>query len=240
MDVQRWTERKSRLAVLDGFEFFTLCRRVDVPAGEAVDFDYISFTVWENKKSFNAWRTGEAFKEAHGGGSLWGFVSMIVTSLSILKGPPKPAFYEGLRAERVAAQEQPEVVEGWRSIESDGVKPLPAECYVEGHKYVVLPGQAAAFEAAYAAQERELSALPGFRFQSLLRRDAGKGEKKGHGDDPGMDADGVNYMAVSIWQDKAAFEQAKEQMEGLKIKSAELVKYQPQPIYYEGMLVLEN
>eukprot|EP00958_Prasinococcus_capsulatus_P013996 scaffold1457_cov350-Prasinococcus_capsulatus_cf.AAC.3 len=47
---KRWAERKSRLAVLDGFEFFTLCRRVDVAPGEEVDFDYISFTVWDSKK----------------------------------------------------------------------------------------------------------------------------------------------------------------------------------------------
>ena len=30
---KRWAERKSRLAVLDGFRFFTLMRRVEGPPG---------------------------------------------------------------------------------------------------------------------------------------------------------------------------------------------------------------
>jgi hypothetical protein len=29
--------------------------------------NYVSFTIWQEKKHFNAWRGGEAFKEAHGG-----------------------------------------------------------------------------------------------------------------------------------------------------------------------------
>jgi len=261
---KRWAERKSRLAVLDGFEFFTLCRRVDVAPGEEVDFDYISFTVWDSKKAFNAWRTGEAFKEAHGGGTLWGFVSMLVTSLTILKGPPKPAFYEGLQAERKRAASQPEVVEGWRTVAADGVNPLAAECYVRGLKYAVQPGQEGAFEAAYlSAPAPSASAQPGFRFGALLRRDVKLGAKreeeeqqeqqqqqqqgktkktKGHGDDPGMDADGVSYMAVSVWDSKEAFLSAQppaeeEQEEGAA--PAALLLRAPQPVFYEGVLVLE-
>jgi hypothetical protein len=51
---------------------------VDTEEGEEVDFNYMSLTLWSDKKSFNAWRSGEAFKEAHGGGTLFGFVDMLV------------------------------------------------------------------------------------------------------------------------------------------------------------------
>ena len=34
----------------------------------AEEFNYSSFTVWNDKANFDAWRKGEAFKEAHGGG----------------------------------------------------------------------------------------------------------------------------------------------------------------------------
>lgn len=106
---KRWADRKSRLAELDGFQFFALLRRVDTKEGEEVwrpasmlhhkfvlrklremmclhclqvDFNYMSMTLWADKKSFNAWRTGEAFKEAHGGGTLFGFVDMLVLQRS--------------------------------------------------------------------------------------------------------------------------------------------------------------
>ena len=72
---KRWADRKSSLKVLDGFRFFTLLRRADdVQLNDRpVEYaqgtaDYMSMTVWETKKNFNSWRTGYAFKEAHGGG----------------------------------------------------------------------------------------------------------------------------------------------------------------------------
>jgi hypothetical protein len=37
----------------------------------------------------------DAFKEAHGGGGLSGFVGLLTTALFILDGGPKPAFYDG-------------------------------------------------------------------------------------------------------------------------------------------------
>ena len=99
---KRWAERKSRLANLDGFRFFTLMRRVEgmggppKPADADEEYDYVSLTIWEDKSGFDAWRTGEAFKEAHGGGTIFGFVEMLVSSMMVLKGGPKPAFYDGL------------------------------------------------------------------------------------------------------------------------------------------------
>ena len=73
---KRWADRKSSLKILEGFRFFTLLRRADDVElnGKKVEYeddtpDYMSMTVWETKKNFNSWRTGYAFKEAHGGGT---------------------------------------------------------------------------------------------------------------------------------------------------------------------------
>ena len=89
---KRWADRKSSLKVLDGFRFFTLLRRADdvelngsPVAYEEGTSDYMSMTVWETKKNFNSWRTGFAFKEAHGGGSIAGFLSAVVGSMMVLK-----------------------------------------------------------------------------------------------------------------------------------------------------------
>lgn len=83
---QRWATRKSRLATLDGFRYFHLMRRVTLSSSDGDDEDddnnnsnsvvsydggidkesrqgnYVSFTIWEKKSDFSAWRNGEAFK----------------------------------------------------------------------------------------------------------------------------------------------------------------------------------
>lgn len=57
---KRWADRKSRLADLDGFRFFTLLKRVEEDGSEYASNlgNYVSFTVWENKENFNTWRSG--------------------------------------------------------------------------------------------------------------------------------------------------------------------------------------
>lgn len=83
---QRWATRKSRLAQLDGFKYFHLMRRVVLNDDGSTAYDegtnevssqgnMVSFTVWEKKSDFSAWRSGEAFKEAHGGTSIGAFLS---------------------------------------------------------------------------------------------------------------------------------------------------------------------
>jgi heme-degrading monooxygenase HmoA len=83
---QRWATRKSRLAQLDGFKYFHLMRRVILNEDGTTTYDegndeasaqgnMVSFTVWEKKSDFSAWRSGEAFKEAHGGTSIGAFLS---------------------------------------------------------------------------------------------------------------------------------------------------------------------
>lgn len=89
---QRWATRKSRLAELDGFKYFHLMRRVQISDEaegqqqptlqydggddkESRQGNYVSFTIWDKKSDFSAWRKGDAFKEAHGGTSIGAFLS---------------------------------------------------------------------------------------------------------------------------------------------------------------------
>ena len=84
--------------MLDGFRFFCMLRRVAKRDGSAYedDINYISCTVWENQENFNAWKTGDAFKEAHGGGTVGGIASMLLATAMNTKGKPKAAMWEGL------------------------------------------------------------------------------------------------------------------------------------------------
>jgi heme-degrading monooxygenase HmoA len=90
---KRWADRKSGLAKIDGFRFFTLLRRADdikstdgklntYPEGTP---NYMSMTIWETKENFSFWRTSYAFKEAHGGGSIGGFLSALVSRCNSLQ-----------------------------------------------------------------------------------------------------------------------------------------------------------
>jgi len=97
---QRWATRKSTLLELEGFHWFALLQRVppsgDNPAPYSDDYSYVSFTIWGNKKNFNSWRNGVAFKEAHGGNSPFDFFKMVINGFMTSKGPPKPAFWHAV------------------------------------------------------------------------------------------------------------------------------------------------
>ena len=108
--------------------------------------NYVSFTIWKEKKHFNAWRGGEAFKEAHGGTSLFAFVTTMVKSALVLQGAPKPAFYDGLLHQSTIPDQLPETVNGWRSVTADGENLLPAEAFVAMNQFFVSPSNAVAFE----------------------------------------------------------------------------------------------
>jgi len=255
---QRWATRKSRLASLEGFKYFQLMRRVklsdDAPDYESDPFDYVSFTIWDQKRHFNAWRAGEAFKEAHGGTSLTAFIGAMVSSLRVLKGAPRPAFYDGLLMQSTVPATVPTTVDGWRAdVEADGVASLPAECFVAMNKFVVLPGQEAAFEQRWAARKSQLSKCDGFVSFSMLRRDA---KAKGHGVAP-LSEDEPNYTSCTIWRDRAAFDawrsgQAFGQAHGQKPassaggdaaeapKPAPMWARPPSPVFYEGVLVISS
>ena len=207
---KRWADRKSRLAQLPGFRFFTLLRRISIPVtqtanAEAVTINagdmyvdegsfgnYISLTIWETKANFDAWRTGDAFKEAHGGGGIIDFIKLLSTALFILDGAPKPAFYDALLpvvGEKLAFESEG----GWRTIAADGKSFLSPEVFVSQNRFSVVEGQEVAFEKRWGSRESRLQEVPGFVGFFLLRRDASKAD------------DGYNYIATTLWKDQEAF-----------------------------------
>lgn len=237
---KRWAERKSRLANLDGFRFFTLMRRVEnspggppMPPSAEEEYDYVSLTIWEDKSGFDAWRTGEAFKEAHGGGTIFGFAEMLISSLLVLKGGPKPAFYDGLLpVVKPPPEDAPwKAVGGWRDVPADGVNPLDTDVFVAMNRFKVLEGKEEAFENRWAARESTLKDMDGFLTFLLLRRDALKAE------------DGFNYSTLTVWRNRAAFDawrasSANKNAHAKAEESAPMFDGPPSPVMYEGVLAL--
>ena len=262
---QRWATRKSRLASLDGFKYFHLMRRVKLPEdGGPAMYDqgteegstlgnYVSFTIWEKKSHFSAWRKGDAFVEAHGGSSIVDFLSTMISSAMVLKGPPRPAFYDGLmlQSTKPEAESIPETVDGWRSVEADGTNILPSECFVACNQFFVPQENAAAFEQRWASRKSKLQECEGFVAFSMLRRD---GTAKGHGTSP-VDSSEPTYMSTTIWKDQASFEMWRK---GMAFREAHggkgevkpddqkadppvpLWSRPPQPVFYEGTLVITS
>lgn len=248
---QRWTKRKSRLATLPGFKYFQLMRRVKLNEGDSFpdNFDYVSLTVWADKKSFNLWRQGDAFKEAHGGTSVWAFTKTMVQSLRVLKTAPAPAFYDGLLQLSNPPTVSGEIVDGWRTIEADGKQTLTAESFVATNQFYVPPENGPAFEARWAGRESSLKDLDGFVSFSLLRRD---GRAKGHGIKP-LEPTEATYQSTTIWRDRKAFQawrdgqsfkNAHGEKEGGDEKPAAPPKplwtKPPTPVFYEGVLVISS
>jgi heme-degrading monooxygenase HmoA len=257
---KRWATRKSRLATLEGFRYFHLMRRVTLDDDGTNTYDegdsedtafgnYVSFTIWEKKSHFSTWRKGEAFKEAHGGTSIGAFVSTMVNSALILRGPPRPAFYDGLLLHTNPVDKLPEIVDGWRSVEADGINVLPAECFIACNQFFVPPENAAAFEKRWAERESKLQGCDGFVAFSMLRRD---GQAKGHGVQPVTSGE-PTYQSATIWRDRKAFDgwrtgQAFQQSHGQSSKQGEapsqppapLWSRPPQPVFYEGTLVIST
>lgn len=257
---QRWANRKSRLATLEGFKYFHLMRRVDPDQeGEYLSTDkngetmgnYVSFTIWEKKSHFSAWRTGEAFKEAHGGTSIGAFVSTMVSSALILKGAPRPAFYDGLLLQSMTPENVPKVVDGWRSITGDDNGILPSECFVACNQFFVPSQNAVTFEQRWANRESKLKDCPGFIGFTMMRRDIKS--NKGHGTVP-MDSNSEpTYVSTTLWKDQASFQawressnfskshgnnKPKEDQKPAAEKPKPLWTKPPVPVFYEGKLVI--
>jgi len=243
---KRWADRQSRLGLLDGFRFFCMMRRVEGKEPAEDDINYISCTVWDDKPSFDAWKAGDAFKEAHGGGTLGGIASMLVATARNTKGKPKAAMWEGLLP--VSGGTAPEATPGgWRQVEADGSTTLEGEAFLAMNRFSVTPGGEAAFEARFAARESTLAQYEGFKAFLLLRRD-------------GSDPDGFTHSTWSVWRDRAAFEawQGSEQRAGKPGPQAAAAPEggkpaggppgggkppfvrKPVPTFYEGILVLES
>jgi heme-degrading monooxygenase HmoA len=258
---KRWATRKSRLATLDGFRFFTLLKRVatvgfDKEAPDYEEGNYVSFTIWQDKPSFDAWRTGDAFKEAHGGGkfNLSGFVGLLTTALFIIKGSPKPAFYDGLLSTTdgylahspllSAANENAEG--GWRKVMADGINEIRPEVFVTQDLYSVKEGMKGQFEQSFSTKlkshkidfpdmtfaERESQGKGdssngdnGMLSFTLLRRDADKAD------------DGVTHAVWRLWTNQAAYDAWKTSFHSPPFLT-ELTSAPPKTALYEGKLTL--
>eukprot|EP00559_Dactyliosolen_fragilissimus_P003992 CAMPEP_0184858204 /NCGR_PEP_ID=MMETSP0580-20130426/3328_1 /TAXON_ID=1118495 /ORGANISM="Dactyliosolen fragilissimus" /LENGTH=316 /DNA_ID=CAMNT_0027354229 /DNA_START=155 /DNA_END=1105 /DNA_ORIENTATION=+ len=261
----RWANRKSRLASLQGFRYFHLMRRVVID-NETSTYDngknnndmsgnYVSFTIWDKKSDFSRWRKGDAFKEAHGGTSLTAFISTMIGSAFVLKGAPRPAFYDGILTQNVIPDPDsvPETVDGWRNVDADGMNVLPAECFVASNQFFVDPDNMAAFEERWSSRKSALKDCHGFVAFSMMRRD---GSAKGHGV-KAVDTDTEpTYLSTTIWKDRASFEAWRNGSSSSKHSTTEnkdpnknndnnnkgrpLWNKPPVPVFYEGTLVISS
>ena len=188
-------------------------------------------TVWDKFDSFDTWKKGSAFKEAHGGGTIGGIAGMLLATAMNTKGKPKTAMWEGLMPVSVVPAAREDAVGGWRRASADGVKTLDGDAFIAMNKFSVLPGREDAFEARFAARESSLSSFAGFGGFMLLRRD----DKAD---------DGFTHSTWSVWKDKASFEawkssEKKPQPSGAAAPPSIFAR-PPVPTYYEGILVLES
>lgn len=237
---KRWADRKSRLGLLDGFRFFCMLRRL--PAKESKehidDINYISCTVWESFANFEAWKTGDAFKEAHGGGTIGGIADMLVATAMNTKGKPKAAMWEGVLPVSMpppGASDSAAPI-AWRDVEADGKAMLDGECFIAMNRFSVKEGMEGAFEERFAQRESTLEQFDGFKGFLLLRRD-------------GSDPDGVTHSTWSVWKDRASFDAwmgAEKKPTGPPAaaegaaKPPPIYAKPPVPTFYEGILVLES
>lgn len=239
---KRWADRKSRLALLPGFRFFTLLRRVS-EFGVEYDDDlgnYVSFTFWEDKPSFDAWRTGEAFKEAHGKGGIMDFIGLLTTALFIIKGSPKPAFYDALLFKAASNEQIANLLpftkaaeNGWRAVAADGENLLNPEIFLVQNRFKVTEGKELDFEKVWAERESRLSEEEGFLCFSMIRRDATKAD------------DGFNYISTTLWRGKEDFMRWRNS-DSFKLShkaagdstAPKLYDESPKLAFYEGKLTL--
>jgi len=249
---KRWADRQSRLGLLEGFRFFCMLRRVERDGPNARPYDddvnYISCTVWEEQKDFDAWKSGDAFKEAHGGGTIGGIASMLLATAQNTKGKPKAAMWEGLLPVSMPPARAATNPSGWRQVQADGVSMLDGECFVAMNRFTVEPGCEPAFEERFASRESTLEERDGFKGFLLLRRD-------------GTDPDGYTHSTWSVWRDRAAFNGwrdadkpqskpkssppsresgASDASTPPTTKPPSIYAKPPVPSFYEGILVLES
>ena len=174
----------------------------------------------------------------------------------VLKGAPKPAFYDGLLQQSIVPDAIPETVDGWRNVEANGADILPAECFVACNQFFVPPSNAHEFERRWKNRTSQLKECDGFVSFTLLRRDA---KAKGHGIAP-MGEEEPTYMSCTIWKDRAAFhgwksgtafkeahgsggdggEKKEQQQQQQPPTTTPLWSRPPVPVFYEGTLVISS
>ena len=203
------------------------------------DPNYVSCTIWDTYENFQAWKKGDAFKEAHGGGTIGGVVSMLAATARNTKGKPKPAYWRGLLPEEVPGS-PPVDGEGWRRVEADGENVLRSDCFVAMNRFSVVAGKENAFEGRFASRESSLKEYDGFRGFLLLRRDGGKQPGDGREID-----DGYTHSTFSVWESKENFDtwmsaQKKGKEGDAKKGGPSIFVKPPVPTFYEGILSLES
>ena len=206
---------------------FALFRRInldgtDLTEEQNEDFNYTSMTLWQDQPTFQVWRAGDAFKEAHGGGNIKGILDMLISSAQTLKGKPKLLLANAYATQSLEVSESdlPKMAGGWRSVVADGKRVLDPECFMCAVDYVVEPGREAAFLQEASASISESRGAGGFRFGTVLNADAGKG------------ADADVFTLSTVWD-------TKEQWEASRAGEAELGEARKtETRFFEGKLVL--
>ena len=241
---KRWATRKSKLAILDGFRYFQLMRRVKLndddkttvyDEGETEEDafeNYVSFTIWEKKSHFSAWRNGEAFQEAHGGRGIGAFLSTMVNSAFVLRGAPRPAFYDALYVRSQPPAVVPTTVNGWRAVEANGESTLDAESYMHMTKYYIPAAQMKQFEQDY--QHVAMQDPGSVVASALMRRDA---RAKGHGIKE-MTLDEPSYVAIRIFDSKQEWLDFMEADES--VMHVDYARKPAETELYEGTLVISS
>ena len=209
----------------------------------------MSFTIWSNKANFNSWRTGEAFKEAHGGGTIFGFVDMLVNSIGVLKGPPKPVFYNGLLPEARKPKDSGDrkVEGGWRVVEANGKDKIDAEVFGGVVSFQLKSGSEDAYEKSWAESKKDTAekedSSSSFVCSVLMRRD---NKVKMHGsEDPSKLPPGTAYSVFAFFENKSDVDAWKAKtldsvLDFGKGFGSDFFQMSPATATYEGVLVLEN
>jgi heme-degrading monooxygenase HmoA len=105
---ERWANRESKLGECDGFVGFAMLRRDGQAKGHGtVEMDpseptYVSTTIWKDRASFDSWKNGSAFQQAHGtkpkedGPQNDESKAPMAPQTPLWSRPPQPVFYEGV------------------------------------------------------------------------------------------------------------------------------------------------
>lgn len=154
-------------------------------------------------------------------GGITDFIQLLSTALFILKGSPKPAFYDGILPSIGSEKLELFGEDGWRNIPADGKSFLPTDVFVVNNRLLVDPNLMEKFESSL--KPNDYSGSPGFIGSFYQRRDASKSD------------DGYNYIETSIWKDKASFDLFKAT--DVTILDSSIVG-KMKPTFYEGKLAL--
>jgi heme-degrading monooxygenase HmoA len=98
---QRCGKCKSELKDCKGFVAFSILRRYGTAKGHGTtpmnDNEEPTPTIWKDQASFQKWRKGMAFQQAHGSGSSSNPSSGVKEppQQTLWSRPPQPIFYEG-------------------------------------------------------------------------------------------------------------------------------------------------